>query len=289
MDLDYLRAHPHQLPMFIQHQRIRFTPVGGGSTSVTQRLTFDDGTDAFAKLNETGPAGLLEAERASLDWLAEAGAPVPAVWCATSELLVCEWIEPGEATDAGAAEFGRELARLHRAGAPRFGAPWPGFIGSAAMDNEATETSWPQWFAHRRLAGYLSSSVDNGGLDTGDAAAIEAVMARLDSLAGPPEPIARLHGDLWPGNLYWGADGRGRLIDPAAHGGHRETDLATLQLWGGAPRFDRILTGYQEVWPLAEGWRDRIGLHQLFLLLVHTALFGQQFRGQLMETVGRYI
>ena len=87
-----------------------------------------------------------------------------------------------------------------------------------------------------------------------------------------------MHGDLWPGNVLWGADDRAWLVDPAAHGGHRETDLAQLALFGGAPHLDRILAAYQEAWPLADGWRDRVPLHQLHLLLVHTALFGAAYR-----------
>jgi fructosamine-3-kinase len=35
-----------------------------------------------------------------------------------------------------------------------------------------------------------------------------------------------------------------------------------------------VLAGYQEVAPLAAGWPDRVPLHQLFPLLVHTVLFG---------------
>ncbi|MGH8793528.1 MAG: fructosamine kinase family protein [Stackebrandtia sp.] len=285
MDVEYLRAHPDKLPLFIEHQRIRCTPIGGGDTSVVQRLTLDDGADVFAKFSENGPPEFLASERAGLEWLCQADAPVPQVLCGAEELLVTEWIEPGASSEAGAEELGRKLARTHKFGANAFGAAWRGYIGALPMDNDCAESSWPEWFAARRLAPYLRTSRDRGALDASDAAKVEALVARLDVLSGPPEPIARLHGDLWPGNVHWGADGRAWLIDPAAHGGHRETDLATLHLWGGVPRLDRITAAYEEVWPLADGWRDRIPLHQLFLLLVHTALFGRAYRGQVMEAV----
>jgi fructosamine-3-kinase len=270
--------------MFIEHQRIRCTPVGSGATGVSQRLTLDDGSDVFAKFLEDGPEGLMAAEQRGLRWMAQAGAPVPELLCGTDEVLVTEWITPGAPSPAGAEALGRGLARLHRAGAETFGAPWRGYIGSAPMDNTALETSWPQWFASRRLRPYLRASVDNGSLDGSDARRVEAVMSRLPALSGPAEPIARLHGDLWPGNLLWDAAGRGWLIDPAAHGGHRETDLACLHLWGGPAHLDRIVAGYQDVWPLAEGWRERLGLHQLFLLLVHTTLFGRSYRDQVLAS-----
>ena len=105
-------------------------------------------------------------------------------------------------------------------------------------------------------------------------------MQNLSSYA-ESEPAARTHGDLWPGNLLWGADGRGWLVDPAAHGGHRETDLAELALFGGAPHLAVILGAYQEVYPLAAGWQKRVPLHQLHLLLVHTAAFGGSYRAAL--------
>ena len=130
--------------------------------------------------------------------------------------------------------------------------------------------------AAARLAPHLRASADRGALEPADVALVERVLARIGEYGGD-EPPARIHGDLWPGNLLWAGD-RVWLIDPAAHGGHRETDLATLALFGGAPHLDRILAGYQEEWPLADGWRQRVPLHQLHLLLVHTALFGAGWR-----------
>jgi fructosamine-3-kinase len=128
--------------------------------------------------------------------------------------------------------------------------------------------------------------MDRGALSAADVAAVEGLIDNIEVYAGPAgaEPPARLHGDLWPGNLLWSTD-RVWLIDPAAHGGHRETDLANLALFGGAPHLDRILAGYEEVWPLAPGWRQRRPLHQLHLLLVHTALFGSAYREAAMSAV----
>ncbi len=101
-------------------------------------------------------------------------------------------------------------------------------------------------------------------------------MRRIVDLAGPDEPPARLHGDLWSGNVVFARDGPVHVIDPAAHGGHRETDLAMLALFG-LPQLQRVVEAYQEVTPLADGWAERVALHQLFPLLVHTALFGSSY------------
>jgi fructosamine-3-kinase len=138
---------------------------------------------------------------------------------------------------------------------------------------------WPTWYLAHRVEPYLRLAVDAGVLSTGEARRLSG--ARIEA---PTEPPARLHGDLWNGNVHWAADGRVRLIDPAAHGGHRETDLAMLHLFG-CPHLDRILASYQEVSPLVDGWRDRVGVHQLFPLLVHAALFGRGYAIQALDLV----
>ncbi|MFI7662618.1 fructosamine kinase family protein [Micromonospora parva] len=289
MDLAYLRAHPAHLPTFRTHQRLRETPVAGGNICAAARLTLDDGHSVFAKSWPEGadrpvPEGFFAAEAAGLRWLREAGAvAVPEVIVVLPELLALDWVEPGEPTPEAAERFGRELAGLHRAGATTFAATWPGFIGALAQDNTPTEGRWSTWFAERRLAPYLRRSVDGGALSGTDADLVEQAIGRLDGLGGD-EPPARIHGDLWPGNVLWGADDRAWLVDPAAHGGHRETDLAQLALFGGIPHLGRVLAAYQESWPLSDGWRDRVPLHQLHLLLVHTALFGAGYRDAVVQT-----
>jgi fructosamine-3-kinase len=284
VDLAYLREHPHQLPTFLTHQRIRETPVSGGSICVASRLTFDNGESVFTKTLDGAPADFFAAEASGLRWLRDAGAAaVPEVIAELPGMLALEWVEPTEPRPHAAERFGRELAELHRAGAPAFGAGWPGYIGSLPLPNEPSTGPWWCWFASSRLAPYLRCSVDNGSLSGADAAQVEQIMENIETYAGPAgaEPPARTHGDLWPGNLLWSGS-QVWLIDPAAHGGHRETDLALLSLFGGAPYLDRILGAYQETWPLADGWRQRVPLHQLYLLLVHTALFGGAYRGSVL-------
>ncbi len=201
---------------------------------------------------------------------------MPEVLAAGPQALVISMIPPGRATPEAAFGFGTDLARLHAAGADGFGAPWPGFIASLPLDNTQDAGDWPQWYAQRRLLPFLSRAVDAGALRSEDARLVEAVIDRIGSLAGPAEPPSRIHGDCWAGNVLW-SGGRGWLIDPAAHGGHRETDLAMLALFG-APGLDRILAGYNDTVPLAAGWRSRIPLHQLHPLLVHACLFGASYR-----------
>ena len=280
MDQAYLRAHPEHLPTFLTHQRIRETPVTGGSVSTASRLTLDDGTSVFAKTWPSGaaPEGFYAAEGRGLTWLRESRAvAVPEVIVALPSMLATEWIDPGSPTPQAATLLGRSLAALHRSGADHFGADWAGFIGPLPLDNTPHPGPWGAWFAERRLQPYLRMSVDRDALTASDVAQLDHVIAALAASADP-EPPSRTHGDLWPGNILWSAAGEAWLIDPAAQGGHRETDLANLALFGGAPHLDHIVGAYQEAYPLADGWRARIPLHQLHLLLVHTAAFGAGYR-----------
>ncbi len=217
-------------------------------------------------------------EANGLRWLAQAAAvPVPEVLGVDESLLVIEFLPAGRPTRQAAAEFGAALARLHAAGAPSFGAPWPGFIASLPLGN-AQGREWAGWYAEQRLVPYLRRARDRGALSGADVHLVEAVAARIGELSGPPEPPSRIHGDLWAGNVLW-SRGRAWLIDPAAHGGHRETDLAMLALFG-APYLDEILGAYTRDAPLADGWRDRVPLHQLHPLLVHACLFGASYASQ---------
>jgi fructosamine-3-kinase len=293
VDLAYLRAHPEHLTTFLRHQRIRETPVGGGSICRASRLTLDDGASAFVKFlndptDETPsvpvPPGFFEAEAAGLEWLrAAGGVPVPEVLAVQPGLLALEWVEPGRPTAAGAERFGRDLAATHRAGADRFGASWAGYIGSLPQPNEPPYETWSEFFVELRLRPHLRTSVTSGALADADVSLVETVLSRIDELAPPAEPPARVHGDLWPGNVLWSEDGTAWLIDASAHGGHRETDLAELALFGQIPYLSTVLAAYDEVWPLNDGWRERVPLHQLHLLLVHTALFGAAYRDQVVN------
>jgi fructosamine-3-kinase len=254
--------------------------IGGQHGVAHYRATLAGGRVAFVKLGglpAPDPAGF-EAEALGLRWLGEAGAvPVPEVLACDEAALVISWL-PQEAPGPRAAErFGRDLARMHGAGAGTFGAPWPGSIAGLPLSNRAGD-SWPEWYATERLLPYARVARDRGSLTAADVRLVEAAAARAADIAGPAEAPSRIHGDCWSGNVLW-SGGRGWLIDPAAHGGHRETDLAMLALFS-APFLSRIVASYEEVAPLAPGWRDRVPLHQLHPLLVHVCLFGPGYRAE---------
>jgi fructosamine-3-kinase len=222
------------------------------------------------------PEEFFQVEAAGLRWLAEAGGvPIPDVQAAADDCLIIGWIDPGRPSADAAERLGRQLAATHNAGAEAFGGSRNGYIATVPLPNAPADT-WAEFVVERRILPYLKIARDRGSIGTSDAEAIEAVAARILVFAGPDEPPARLHGDLWSGNVVWSADGVAWLVDPAAHGGHRETDLAMLTLFG-APHLTRLIDAYDEVSPLAEGWRERVPLHQIHPLLVHAVLFGGSY------------
>ncbi|CAM3141116.1 fructosamine kinase family protein [Saccharomonospora xinjiangensis] len=252
-------------------------PLSGEAGVVTLR----DGREVVVKRGPGPGAAVVEAS--GLRWLAEHGdVPIPEVHGADDDWLVIDYVPPGQPTVEAAETFGRGLAALHLRQAPAFGSAPPGgrtdaWIGHARMRNEP-HADWPSFYARCRVEPYVRQAVDRRLFSAGEAAVFDEVCGRLPALAGAGEPPSRLHGDAWSGNVHWGADGRVWLLDPAAHGGHRETDLAMLRLFG-TPLLDHVLGAYRETAedlgrPLATGDEQRVPLHQLFPLLVHTVLFG---------------
>lgn len=231
-------------------------------------------------------------EAAGLRWLEEGGARVARVVHVSPDALSTVRIPSAAPSPEAARQLGGMLAAMHGAGAPYFGAPPPGYdgrgwIGKAPLTFPDRSIGWGQFYAQFRIRPYLSRVFTKH-----ERAVIEDLCAVLESGAlDHPQPqllrtsgqqVARLHGDLWSGNVLWSPEGC-VLIDPAAQGGHAETDLATLHTFG-VPFLDQIIEGYQQVSPLTPGWRQRVGLHQMHILMVHSYLFGGSYVPQTVQT-----
>jgi fructosamine-3-kinase len=245
------------------------------------RPSYAGRVETIVKLRDDAPEGFFEAEAAGLAWLAAAGG-VRTVGVSTVSPGRIELERVSEAhPDAAAAHaFGEALARTHAAGARAFGARpdgWTGplFIGRRPLP-AADEPTWGVFYARDRVLPYLEIAEEVGHTTTAEG---RLVRRAADAIAAgsfdDDEPPARIHGDLWNGNVLWSPDGV-VLIDPAAHGGHRETDLAMLALFG-CPFLGDVIAAYDRAAPLREGWRERIPLHQLHPLAVHAAGHGRGY------------
>jgi fructosamine-3-kinase len=249
--------------------------VSGGDMAEAFMVELTGGHRIFVKTHTSPPQGFFSREAADLGWLDDAAAlrvpKVLAVSDGSPAFLCLEWIESDGRRSSDEAVFGQGLARLHQAGAPSFGRMDARTTGSLALPNDPVD-SWVKFFAERRLLPLARMASDRASLPDRSIVALEDVADKLAELGGPEESPARLHGDLWAGNRMLDAHGRSWLIDPAAHGGHREFDLAMMRLFGGFG--DAAFSAYDEVYPLADGWQHRSSLHQLAPLVVHAIKFG---------------
>lgn len=263
--------------------------VGGGDINEAAVVELGDGGHAFVKWHRRAPTGMFEAEARGLAWLAEpASLRVPEVLAVghddetETDFLVLELLETAPRAIDFDERLGRGLAALHHAGAPRFGFEEDNFIGRLPQSN-ALRDDWATFYRECRLEPQITRA--RGLLDRDLRRRLDALLDRLVDVVGPAEPPARLHGDLWSGNHLSDEAGLPALIDPAVYGGHREIDLAMMQLFGGFG--SRVFAAYDEAFPLTEGWEDRVPLYQLYPLLVHVNLFGGGYLGSVDRALSR--
>lgn len=251
-------------------------------------------------------------EAAGLRWLAEAeragGARIARVIAVDRSRLEVERIDEAAPSASAARAFGRALARTHAAGAPWWGCPPKGWPGSATvgrsrtplvLDHGTAPGAWGEFYGEYRIDAFSRRLRERGEIDAAEAGVFDRLIERLArGDLDAPQPrlvraaghdVARLHGDMWSGNvLYDGGPTGAALIDPMAHGGHAETDLATLAFFG-FPHLEDVYAGYDEASPLADGWRERIGLHELGVAIMHAYLFGGSYMAASLRLARRYM
>ncbi len=258
--------------------------VSGGCINRCHAVDTDAGR-FFLKQQDRPYAGFFAAEAAGLKLLGgSAAARVPKVLGfedrnAGNSWLWLEWLDAAPAESDADAAFGRHLAQLHARRAERFGRPGecgPFYLATLEQDNRALHRSWPDFFRAQRMPPLLQACGKTLPL---------VQRRRLEKLADtledrvPAEVPALIHGDLWSGNALTGPDGHTWMVDPAPLYGHRESDLAMMRLFGGFS--ERFFSAYGEALPLQPGWRERVALFQIEPILVHVALFGSGYVGQL--------
>jgi fructosamine-3-kinase len=286
----------------------------GGDINDAFDARLADGRHVFVKTNARADRRMFACEARSLNWLREAHAirlplvlaygPMPphaddARTAARgaegggdgaseneTAFLVLERISSATPAAGFDERLGRRLAHLHRFGAPGFGFDESNFIGHLPQDNTPCD-AWPAFYATRRLEPQVRAAIDRGHAPSRWLREFDRLFARLPELTGPPEPPARLHGDLWGGNVLADEQSEPCVIDPAVYGGHREIDLAMLRLFGGAG--PRCFAAYHETWPLAPGHADRVRLYQLYPLLVHVNLFGGGYVSPVESALRAYL
>ncbi|WP_369979297.1 fructosamine kinase family protein [Xanthomonas bundabergensis] len=251
-----------------------------------QRLTLRDGRRAICKRRRTMPTDFFAAEVRGLDALRTAGGlRVPQVYAQGEDWLLLEDLGEAPPHPRFARLAGEGLARQHRAHGERFGFGHDGYIGDSPQDN-GTDRDGHRFFVERRLRPQAERALRAAALVPADMARLERLCARLPQLI-PAQPPVLLHGDLWQGNLHCAGDGLPALIDAgAAHYGWAEAELAMLSLFGEPD--PHLLRSYAEHAPLANDWRERAPLYNLYHLLNHLNLFGGGYLHAVRAVLARY-
>ncbi len=267
--------------------------VSGGDINDAFELTLADGQSAFLKTNARAAPSMFAVEARGLGFLEQARAlRVPLVLGHSSEheggshFLLLELVRSARPRRGFDEALGRGLAALHRSGAPSFGLDEPNFIGRLPQSNTPSET-WAEFYRAQRLEAQLDLALASGRVSPALRRDFERLFARLPELVGDAEPPARLHGDLWSGNLHVDEQGAPCLIDPAVYGGQREVDLAMMRLFGGFS--EPVFSAYHEAFPLMAGHASRVALYQLYPLLVHVNLFGGGYVNAVQRALAEYL
>ncbi|MBV8252552.1 MAG: fructosamine kinase family protein [Chitinophaga sp.] len=263
--------------------------VGGGDINETFRINTNEGY-FFLKLNDAARyPEMFRQEFAGLEVLRKARAlavprPMATGTAGNKTFLLMEFVQKGNAIGDFWEDFAAGLARQHMQTHETFGFPTPNYIGTIKQYN-TPYTNWSVFYAFNRLMPLTKLGYDKGIIESSVVKQMERLCRQLPKLF-PQEKPALLHGDLWSGNFLIGADGKACVFDPAVYYGHREMDLGMARLFGG---FDtRFYYAYQSIYPLAPGWQQRIGICQLYPLLVHTLLFGGNYYSSVREILAAY-
>lgn len=198
--------------------------------------------------------------------------------------LVLEYVHPGKPSTHFWEQFGEQLAALHRHRQPAFGYARDNYIGALPQSNRQ-HMDWTEFFIVERLQPMVARAVATQQMSHKDAQRFDALYPKLSAVF-PAEPPALLHGDLWSGNFLCSANGAPVVFDPAVYFGHREAELAFMQLFGGFD--DRLFQAYHAAFPLAPNWHARIDTFNLYPLLVHLNLFGRSYWPAIERTLRQY-
>lgn len=260
-------------------------PVGGGCINNGVRLTTVNGSTFFLKTNPTAPPDMFAREADGLDILRTSDGPrVPRSFVHAPEFLLLEDLAPAPRQRNYWTVFGYQLAALHNHTGDQFGFYHDNYIGSTPQPNAYIADGYV-FFSQQRLLYMAGLAVNRGLLDKVQFRKVKKIATGLQQLV-PEQPPSLLHGDLWSGNALTGSSGEPALIDPAAHYGWGEAELAMTNLFGSFPA--AFYRAYQEIRPLEPGLESRYPIYNLYHLLNHLVLFGQGYWGQVSAILSRY-
>jgi fructosamine-3-kinase len=281
----------HSLQVFLNTSVVNatFQPVGGGSINETYKIATNDLHFFCKKNNAQKFPQLFDKEKRGLALIAKQNIiKTPAVIDCFEEngeqILLLEWIESGTKTNSFWKDFGEQLAALHHCTSNKFGLEEDNYMGSVIQFNKPS-SSWTDFFVHQRLQPLVKECCDKNLLQSKHVIHFENLYAKLSSIFNEEKP-SLLHGDLWSGNFMCNAQSQPVLIDPAVYYGHRSMDLAMTTLFGGFG--ERFYQSYHYHFPLPNNYKEQWQVGNLYPLLIHLLLFGNNYLEQIENTLDRF-
>lgn len=257
--------------------------VHGGDINQAAKITLKNGDSYFLKWNVDAEPTMFASEAKGLELLGSAGTDlhIPEVIFSDNHFLIMEWIEQGSGSETSSYAFGKQLALLHKTTSDHFGLDHDNFIGLLPQSN-SMHSNWPDFYTIERIEPQIRMAIENGRIDRSIFNLVRKLYTRLGNIF-PVERPALLHGDLWSGNYMFDSTGKPSIFDPAVYYGHREMDISMTKLFGGFS--DQFYVGYNEEYPLEDGFEARIKLCNLYPILVHANLFGGSYCRQAEQII----
>jgi protein-ribulosamine 3-kinase len=263
--------------------------VAAGTHNQGVRLESSEGV-FFLKLNFDHEKNILPTEAEGLETLRKSTfLKVPQTYgfgrIGDYNYLLSEFIPSGRYQLDYWENLGIGLAHLHLTHSKEFGFEKDNYIASLPQKNHQSE-SWVDFFIQQRLEPLLGKAYFDKLIPLEFLKKFQTIYSKLESIF-PNEKPSLLHGDLWSGNVISNFSGQPCLIDPAIYFGHREMDLAFSRLFGG---FDsRFYDSYESILPLEPGFEARMGVYNLYPLLVHLNLFGTAYLPGIERIINRFV
>ena len=294
------KGSPQQALRVLLKQKVVITRVArahGGCISNGRTLLLDTKQKYFLKSFGAQPPYFFQAEADNLALLKKYSpltVPAPLVVGEeeTKQYLLISHIESGEPTPDYWERYGRGLATLHQESESTqqrtYGLDWDNWIGTTPQINTPS-SSWRAFYSQHRLTYQINLAITNNYLVPSLITRCRHIVEHLNLLVPEPPRPSLVHGDLWAGNVMTDEHGEPALIDPAIYFGDREVDIAATMLFGRCD--DRFYAAYNEHYPLSEGWRERVGIYNLYHLLNHLNIFGREYlssvEGLVLEQLAR--
>lgn len=268
--------------------------LGGGCINHAVRVETEINR-YFLKWNEQPLPGMFSSEASGLKLLASTNTVAVPEVLAVSEMsgqqpafILLEWLEGSAPPDQ--AQLGEQLAEMHHdtrdnQGQPFYGLDHDNYLGSSPQYNEA-RNDWAAFFIEKRLIPQMQRAIALGHMPAGRRHRLERLFAIIPSfLRDATGKSSLIHGDLWSGNLQVSKNGIA-LVDPAVSYSDREAEIAYTELFGGFSK--RFYSAYEANWPLSPGYAERRDIYNLYHLINHLNIFGENYGSQVDQILHRY-